>query len=128
MSRSITVTLSDIQAAAMQKECDAFNAPLAPESQVTLDAFVEKVMQGRGDSNVELLAVMTSFAFAKRFTDAEYAAIVGSADPEVAYYVGQLKVATTVDLRHPLVADGLALLVSKGLLTSDRPTAILALI
>ena len=72
---------------------------------------------------------VTAEQFRDRFTSAELLAIsaAGQTDVQVAYFL--LKLNTTsgpFSLDHPDVVSGLPLLVSKGLLTSDRPGQIRA--
>ena len=64
--------------------------------------------------------------FARLFTQAEDEAIDASVDAAVKFLRRRLNLATTVNLDHADVVNGTLLLVSKGLLTSARRTAILA--
>ena len=64
--------------------------------------------------------------FARLFTQAEDEAIDASIDTAVKFLRRRLNLATTVNLDHADVVNGTLLLVSKGLLTSARRTAILA--
>jgi hypothetical protein len=77
--------------------------------------------------------VIPSLAFLARFTADESSAIqtAALANPPTAgslalhLYLLQLGAATVVDLTSPLTAAGLDALVTAGLLTADRKTAIL---
>lgn len=64
--------------------------------------------------------------FRARFTDAELAGIVASADASVKVLLLKLTTRVEVDLDDPQVIGGLGLLVSKGLLTAQRRDEILA--
>lgn len=58
--------------------------------------------------------------FRSRFTDAELAGIVSSADVAVKVLLVKLQTRDEVDLADPQIAAGLDLLVSKGLLSAPR--------
>lgn len=62
--------------------------------------------------------------FRSRFTDAELAGVVSSADVAVKVLLVKLQTRADVDLADPQIAAGLDLLVSKGLLTAARRAVI----
>jgi hypothetical protein len=62
--------------------------------------------------------------FRGRFTDAELAGIVSSADVSVKVLLVKLQTRIDVDLNDPQIAAGLDLLVSKSLLTAPRRSVI----
>ena len=72
------------------------------------------------------LRVISPLDFARLFTQAEDEAIDASIDTAVKFLRRRLNLATTVNFDHADVVNGTLLLVSKGLLTSARRTAILA--
>lgn len=65
--------------------------------------------------------------FVDRFTDAELNGILaaGRTDVQVARWLEKARGAGGIDLTSPKVAAGMALLVSKGLVTAERKTEIL---
>jgi hypothetical protein len=71
--------------------------------------------------------VITKVAFRFRFTDAEYAAILGAAktDPEVQVWYDTFNMVSSIDLDNQRTKDGVANLVSKNLLTTERANEIL---
>lgn len=84
--------------------------------------------EGLSYSNQFGIGVLTSAGFVRRFTPAEYLAIIEAtaAATEVADLVAQLTAEPYVALDDPRLAPGLALLVARGLLAADRPAAILS--
>lgn len=71
---------------------------------------------------------LTKFQFNSRFTFEELIAITDTAktDTVVAVLMNRFNIAETIDLDDTTVADGLGLLVLKGLLTEQRVSEILA--
>lgn len=71
-------------------------------------------------------SIIPVLTFVKRFTAAEYQAIRVSTDPQVALFMLELQFAPSglIDLRNTDVVNGLAYLVSVGILTADRQTTI----
>ncbi len=69
---------------------------------------------------------ITAQAFRSRFTDAELAAIVSSNDAAVKVLVLKIATRTTVDLADPQTAEGVDLLIAKGLVQAGRRAALLA--
>ena len=71
--------------------------------------------------------VVTSAGFFARFTPTEYANVLAaSVDNEIKALLDELTAAERVALDDQRVADGLALLVSRGLLGAERPAEITA--
>lgn len=84
--------------------------------------------EGLSYSNQFGIGVLTSAGFVARFTPAEYGVIIQAmaTDEAVAALVAELTAEPYVALDDPRLAPGLALLVARGLLSADRPAAILA--
>ncbi len=72
------------------------------------------------------VTILTKREFMQRFTQSERIAIRNSADDIVIDIYDDLKVATSVDLTLVDLANGLAYLVSVGLLTPERPAQLMA--
>ena len=72
--------------------------------------------------------IITTEAFRDRFTSAELLAVVSSSDAQIKYALLKLstKEQPIIDLDNPEVATIMARLVTLGLITSARSTAILA--
>ena len=68
----------------------------------------------------------TFVEFTNLFTSDEQAAIVTSDDPKIRLFVLLAANATAIQLDNSQIVSGVQYLVSAGLLTSDRATAILA--
>ena len=75
---------------------------------------------------VVAVRVLSRLDFARLFTQAEDIAIEDSVDSAVKFLRRRLNMAQTVNLDHLDVVNGTSLLVSNGLLTAARRTAILA--
>jgi len=77
--------------------------------------------------NPPVATTMTHLSFRKRFTFEERVAIEAAAvtDPAVRTVQKDFEAAQEIDLAYPDLITGIALLVSKGLLTQDRADAIL---
>ena len=73
------------------------------------------------------LPVITKVAFRFRLTDAEYVGVLMAAktDVSVAAWVETFNMVSQIDLGNQRTKDGVALLVSKALLTQARATAVL---
>jgi hypothetical protein len=71
--------------------------------------------------------VITKIAMLTRLTDAEYVGILAAAktDVEIEGWLGRFNAANTINLDDQRTKDGMALLVTKNLLTQARATAIL---
>jgi hypothetical protein len=71
--------------------------------------------------------VITRLALLDRMTDAEFSAILAAAktDTDVEAWKTRFDVAANIDLDSDRTKAGLDMLVTKGLLTQDRATAIL---
>jgi hypothetical protein len=71
--------------------------------------------------------IITRLAFRYRLTDAEYVGILTAAktDVSVAAWVETFNIVSQVNLNDPRTKSGLDMMVSKGLLTSQRETEIL---
>jgi hypothetical protein len=71
--------------------------------------------------------IITRLAFRYRMTDAEYVGILTAAktDVSVAAWVETFNIVSQVNLNDPRTKSGLDMMVSKGLLTSQRETEIL---
>jgi hypothetical protein len=67
----------------------------------------------------------TAYEFINRFTDAERTLIISSADINVRLFLGFLYAAQDVVVTNTRTAEGMAYLVSAGLLTEARKTEIL---
>jgi len=76
---------------------------------------------------VVLPPIITRLAFRYRLTDAEYVGILTAAktDVSVAAWVETFNIVSQVNLNDPRTKSGLDMMVSKGLLTSQRETEIL---
>ena len=77
---------------------------------------------------VVLPSIITKIALLNRMTDAEFIGIINAAktDAEVELWKTRFDLATTIDLNDgSRVVAGFPMLVTKGLLTQDRATAIL---
>jgi hypothetical protein len=71
--------------------------------------------------------IITRLAFRYRMTDEEYVGILNAAktDVSVAAWVETFNIVSQVNLNDPRTKSGLDMMVSKGLLTSQRETEIL---
>lgn len=71
--------------------------------------------------------IITKIAMLTRLTDAEYVGILAAAktDVEIEGWLGRFNAANTINLDDQRTKDGIALLVTKNLLTQARATAIL---
>lgn len=71
--------------------------------------------------------IITKIAMATRFTDEEYVGVIAAAktDVQVEAWLTKFNMASQINLQDGRTADGMALLVSKNLLTQDRATQIL---
>lgn len=71
--------------------------------------------------------VITKVAFRFRLTDAEYVGVLTAAKSDVAVqaWLETFNMVSQIDLGNPRTKDGVALLVSKSLLTQARATSIL---
>jgi len=71
--------------------------------------------------------VITKIAMLTRLTDAEYVGILAAAktDVEIEGWLGRFNAANTINLDDQRTKDGIALLVTKNLLTQARADAIL---
>ena len=71
--------------------------------------------------------IITKIAMATRFTDKEYVGLIAAAktDVQVEAWLTKFNMASQINLQDSRTADGMALLVSKNLLTQDRATQIL---
>jgi hypothetical protein len=71
--------------------------------------------------------IITRLAFRYRMTDAEYVGILNAAktDVSVAAWIETFNIVSQVNLNDPRTKSGLDMMVSKGLLTSQRETEIL---
>lgn len=72
--------------------------------------------------------IISKIAFRFRMTDAEYVGVLSAAktDVEVAAWVETFNMVSRIDLDNQRTKDGVAVLVSKGLLTQERANEILA--
>jgi hypothetical protein len=96
---------------------------------LTVEALASEAIQQVGISYAEIfrVGVMTSAAFVRRFTVAEYAEILAAAEQNtvVALLVGELLEAPYVALDDERLRPGLEALAQAGLLEADRIAAIL---
>jgi hypothetical protein len=96
---------------------------------LTVEALASEAIQQVGISYAEIfrVGVMTSAAFVRRFTVAEYAGILAAAEEDtvVALLVGELLEAPYVALDDERLGPGLEALALAGLLDADRIAAIL---
>lgn len=71
--------------------------------------------------------IITKIAMITRFTDAEFVGILAAAktDVEVEGWYARFSAANTINLDDQRTQDGIAMLVTKNLLTQARATAIL---
>jgi hypothetical protein len=96
---------------------------------LTVEALASEAIQQVGISYAEIfrVGVMTSAAFVRRFTVAEYAGILAAAEQNtvVALLVGELLEAPYVALDDERLRPGLEALAQAGLLDADRIAAIL---
>jgi len=96
---------------------------------LTVEALASEAIQQVGISYAEIfrVGVMTSAAFVRRFTVAEYAGILAAAEGNtmVALLVGELLEAPYVALDDERLRPGLEALAQAGLLDADRIAAIL---
>jgi hypothetical protein len=96
---------------------------------LTVEALASEAIQQVGMSYAEIfrVGVMTSAAFVRRFTVAEYAAILAAAEQNtvVALLVGELLEAPYVALDDERLPPGLEALAQAGLLDAERIAAIL---
>jgi hypothetical protein len=96
---------------------------------LTVEALASEAIQQVGISYAEIfrVGVMTSAAFVRRFTVAEYAGILAAAEQDtvVALLVGELLEAPYVALDDERLRPGLEALAQAGLLDADRIAAIL---
>lgn len=97
------------------------DAPTYPEvDDVTLTAAIENPPVESAP-----VVVLTPLAVISRLTDAEKLALFTSTDPQVCIWRGMATAAQEIRTDDPRTAAGFGLLVSKGILTSDRPAQIL---
>lgn len=73
----------------------------------------------------KFLTILTVLAFRNRFTFTEKVAIKQSTDPGVQVIQDDLSVAQDIDLENQNLIDGMAYMVSQGLLTQARCDEIL---
>ena len=96
---------------------------------LTVEALASEAIQQVGISYAEIfrVGVMTSAAFVRRFTVAEYAGILAAAEANtvVALLVGELLEAPYVALDDERLRPGLEALAQAGLLDADRIAEIL---
>jgi len=96
---------------------------------LTVEALASEAIQQVGISYAEIfrVGVMTSAAFVRRFTVAEYAGILAAAEENtvVALLVAELLEAPYVALDDERLRPGLEALALAGLLDADRIAAIL---
>ena len=73
------------------------------------------------------IPIITKIAMATRFTDEEYVGVIAAAktDVQVEAWLTKFNMASQINLQDSRTADGMALLVSKNLLTQERATQIL---
>lgn len=124
-----TITLTTQQQQALQAECDDYNAA-QPDgtAKLTLDQFVQLVTAARADGALRKYGAVPAADFVLRFTGPESDAIKAAAgtDPNITALLAQLSDPQDgkVHLWKQSVADGLAYLVAKGLLTQARAAVI----
>lgn len=89
---------------------------------------IVRVYTGADAPPVVSQRIITTEAFRDRFTTAELLAVVSSSDAQIKYALLKLstKEQPIIDLDNPEVATIMARLVTLGLITSARSTAILA--
>ena len=97
---------------------------------MTPKAYAEWLLGQNGErfADANNYGVVTSAGFVARFTPAEYADVLAASEAqnEVKALLDELTAAETVELDDQRVTDGLALLVSMGLLEPERPAEITA--
>ena len=96
---------------------------------MTPEAYAEWLLtkDGHRFADANSYGIVTSAGFFARFTPTEYAdVLVASVDNEIKALLDELTAAERVALDDQRVTDGLALLVSRGLLGAERPAEITA--
>lgn len=89
-----------------------------------VQAAIERVAESWAEStNVDRIPVS---AFVRRFPGSVMDAVNASTDPNVAAILAQLNAVQTVQLGHPTTTQGVAYLVSAGLLTQGQADVVLA--
>ena len=96
----------------------------------TPEAIAAEFLATQGNSYAELfhIGVITSAAFIRRFTAAEYGAILAAADenPEVAALVDQLTDSPTISMNDSRIEPALQQLAAAGLIAEDRIPVLMA--
>lgn len=94
---------------------------------MAFDAQKHEVIEGgyQLKSQPQKLRIITIAAFRRRLTTAEKVAIMTSTDPVVKVLDEDLKVSSFVDLDFSELQQGLDYLISQGILTAERKTALL---
>jgi hypothetical protein len=125
------LTLSALQREGVLRACAAYNAALPRDPQgvllegqveLTPDAYFDARVIGMADSWAQQHCSCSGFDLSRRFTTAEYAAILERAktDPHVAGFVARLSDPTPINPTSPRFWEALAYLVAVGLLAEDR--------
>lgn len=93
----------------------------------TVEQYVQAAIERVADSWVESTRVdqISVGEFVLRFTGAEFAAITGSADPNVEAILATLRAHESVRLGSADAVNGIAYLVGVGLLTQERGAEVL---
>ena len=78
--------------------------------------------------SIPIPPVITKIAMATRFTDSEYVGIISASktDVEVEAWLAKFNMASQISLQDPRTITGMALLVSKNLITQARADMILS--
>lgn len=134
---NVTVTdslrVKALQAATDRVNSDAAAAALAAgivaPAPLTPDEFLGTALPALLDGYVDtyLQKMITSFAFARRFTATETAAIYASTDPNVVGYLYTLSQYPTVTLTDALAVQGVGYLEQVGLIAAGRGAQILTI-
>lgn len=120
----ILITSPDV--AALQAECNDYNT--ANATSLTVEEFVQQVLQARAAANRARYGTITPYAFVERFSPKEYAAIrAAAADERVAALLKRLGEVQEVHLFSEEVAKGLTLLEGAGLIGPGRAAEIMSI-
>jgi hypothetical protein len=120
---SLTITLTDTRL--IDGWVEAANRNGTTPEQLALE-FLQH--QGRVYADLNRIGLITSSGFIRRFSAAEYGAILAAAEqsPHVAALVDELTNSPTVALDDPRLEPGLQALAAAGLIAAERIPVILA--
>jgi len=130
----ITVSITNARhLAAIDAACAVDNAARLATgnpalAQRTAQQYVQSMVDVAAETWAEVHAIgsIPVAAFVRRFPGSVMDAVNASTDPNVAAILAQLNAVQTVQLWHPTTTQGVAYLVSAGLLTQGQADVVLA--